>query len=154
MTEEKGNGHKTIEEAAEQKVFEGVTVTLGELQRQDGIIAEAIDKQAHRQLGVIQSVISAVEDDKHYRLILKYVPWKNDEQRRKAVLALQQCERTGAVQTKKAILDDLTAMCGGLDGWLLNWTKDALTHTTFTSNKKMEKKRERDGNKSNSPLSQ
>ena len=151
MAEEKGNGNKSLAEMAEEKVFNGVTVTLGELQRQDGMITEAIDKMNTRNAGGIQSVVNA-NDDKDYRQILKHANWKNSEEADKASLALAVCDITGATKAKKFILDRITARSAGIDGWLMHESFEALTHTTFTTNSGNIKQKN-DGNKSNSPLS-
>lgn len=150
-----GNGHKTIDEAVEEKVFEGVTINIGELQRQDGQIAEAIDKASAHNLGVIQTVIHAVNNDDDYRQILKLAIWKNTEEQDKAVNALSICRLTGAKKAMRTILDRITARSAGINGALIHEAFEALTHTTFTQQTLggSKKRWHDDREKSNSPLS-
>ena len=150
-----GDGKKTIEEIAKEKTFKGATIRLEELQRQDGLIAESIDKAAIHSLGVIQTVITATPDDKDYRQILKRAVWKDREEMDKAVNALAVCDITGAVNAKRIILDRITAHSAGIDGYILHQALEALTHTTFTSHEYLDKKKKRAGNGygSNSPIS-
>lgn len=149
-----GNGKKTIEEMAEEEVFKGVTLNIGEFQRQDGIIAESIDKSRGRNLGVIQTVINAVEDDKSYRQILKLALWKNTEEQDKAVNALSVCRLTGAKNAMRTVLDRITARSAGINGALIHEAFEALTHTTFTTTSMLEKRKKYDdyGDKSRSRL--
>lgn len=150
---EEDDGHKTVEEMAQEKTFKGVVVNLGELQRQDGLIAESIDKSRAHALGVIQTVITAEQDDKNYRQILKRARWKNTEEMDKAVNALAVCDITGAVKAKRIILDRITARSAGVDGELLHEALIALTHTTFTTRNIIDKKKAKyDGNRSSSPI--
>jgi len=153
MENNNGNGHSSIEDMARQKVFEGVTVDIGTLQRQDGIITQAIDKATKTGLGVIQTYIHAENDDNNYRQILKNAVWKNTEEQDKAILALAACALTGCKKGTKIILDRLTARSSGINGWLQSSAFEALTHTTFlTNNTNDRKKQYGNGNKTNSPL--
>jgi hypothetical protein len=147
------NGHKTPTEIIKEKVFEGVTLNLKDLQRQDGQIAEALDKASKHHTGVIQSIITAVDKDDEYRQILKLANWKTPEEMDKAVIAISCCDRVGAVQTKRLILDKITAHSAGTNGWLLREALDALTHQTITTEEMMRKK-QHNGNfaNSNSPF--
>lgn len=155
MQEDDGNGHKkTVEQMAQEKAFKGVTVRLGEMQRQDGIIAEAMDKSfATQGLGVIQTIITAELDDKNYRQILKRARWKNQEQRDKYVKALAVCRMTGAINAAQTLLDMITADTAGDGGALLHEAIEGLTHTTLTTKEEIEKKKRHDNkSKSNSPI--
>lgn len=148
------NGKKTIEDMAEEKVFEGATIELGDLQRQDGLIAEAIDKAQSRNLGVIQTVITAEQDDNNYRQILKRGVWKSTHEMDLAVAALAECEKTNAKQGKKVILDRITARSAGLNGQLISQALEALTHTHFITNSDNQRRRHYDGSTNPaSPLS-
>jgi len=138
---DKDNGGKSIEDMAKEKVFEGVTLNLADMQRQDGIITEWLDKSKNRNLGVIQTVINAVDDDKNYRQILKLGLWKNTEEQDKAVNALAVCRLTGAKNAMRTILDRITARSAGVNGELIHEAFEALTHTTFTTNSMLEKKK-------------
>lgn len=139
--EDKDNGNKTIEEIAETKHIEGVVMRLGELQRQDGIITESIEKSSKSGQGVIQTVISAVASDANYRQILKLARWHNDHHRDITLAALRETDAAGAWKARKAILDKITAESGGNNGELIREALEALTHTTFTSQHLQDRKR-------------
>ena len=144
------NEPMTIDQIAERKAaFPGTTLKLQELMHQDGQIAEAIDKANSQHAGVIQSFITAVNDDKNYRQILKNTLWKSTEEQDKAVYALACCEMTGAVNARKMILDRLTARSSGINGFLMHEALEALTHTQFTSTHYDYTKR-KNGNRDNS----
>jgi hypothetical protein len=153
-----GDNHNepmSIEQIAERKAaFPGATLKLEDLMRQDGQIAEAIDKSNAQHAGVIQSFVNAITDDKNYRQILKNTLWKSTEEQDKAVYALACCEMTGAVHAKKMLLDRLTARSSGINGFLMHEALEALTHTTFTSQKYDFTKRKNGHRDSNSPISQ
>ena len=148
-----GNGKKTIEQLAQEKAYTGLIVRIGELQRQDGIITEAMDKGAARNLGVMQTLITAEEDDKNYRQILIRARWKNQEQRDKYVKAIAVCRMTGAVKAMQTLLDLITADTAGDNGIIRQETLEGMTHTTFTSKNEMGKKYKNDNrNKTDSPI--
>jgi hypothetical protein len=126
-----GNGHKTGEELNNE--FPGVTLNLRDLQRQDGLIAESIDKSQSHNAGVIPTFINA-NNDKDYRQILQHAYWRNFEEADKATLALATCDMTGAKKAAHYILDRITSHQGGEKGYLMGKAFEALTHTTFTSN--------------------
>lgn len=150
-----GNGQhpQTIDEIAEQKAaFPGATVKLSTLVMRDGQIAEAIDKSNTQHQGVINSYINAVTNDKDYRQILKMAHWKDEKQATLAVRAINHCLRTGAMQTLRAILDDITARSAGNNSFLMHEAFEALTHTTFTSQHYDYGKKKSGGNNSNSPI--
>jgi len=152
------DGHETIEELAKKKAaFPGGTINLKELIRQDGLIAEAVDKAGHHGEGVIQSFIHAQSDDKEYREILKHALWKSREEMDKAVNAMAVCRLTGAVNAMKVLLDRITAHSAGENFQLMHESYEALTHTTFTTdyshNKKHWWKNGKSGDKSSSPIS-
>ena len=149
-----GNGSKTIEDMAQEKVFQGATVDLGSLQRQDGIITQAMDKLTRTNLGIIQTFIHAEKDDENYRQILKNAIWKNTHEQDLFTLAITCCDLTGATVIKRLLLDRLTARSAGTNGWAQLAAYEALTHTTFTSqhvNTRGNKKGVKPG-KTNSPL--
>ena len=144
------NGHKTTEQMAKENAFKGVVLRLGELQRQDGIITEAIDKSMSHSLGVIQTLITAKDDDADYRHILKLGRWKNQEHRDKFVKALAVCRITGAKMAAKTLLDQITADSAGDNGAIFHEAIEGLTHTTFTTQDTLDKKKKYDNNKSHS----
>jgi len=156
MPDGNGNGHiKTIEELAKEKAYTGLIVRIGELQRQDGLITEAIDKGRGQNLGVIQTIITAENDDKDYRQILKRARWKNEEQRDKFVKALAVCRITGAVKAAQTLLDKITADSAGDDGVWIRETIEGLTHTTLTTHEQIDKKKRYqngNGSKTTSPI--
>lgn len=115
------------------KEFQGVTIDLKTLQRQDGLIAEAIDKSRNQNQGVIMTILTAEQDDKNYRQILKRARWKNPEEIDKAVLALGEARMTGAKNAEQIILDRVTAHSAGIDAQIIRESYEALTHTTFTN---------------------
>lgn len=149
-----GNGHMSLDELAQKQVFEGVTVDMGTLRRQDGIITQAMDKLTRTNLGIIQRFITAENKDDEYRQIIKNAVWKTTEEQDKAVLAIAECRLTGATKALKIILDRLTARSAGVNGWLQIWAADALTHTTFISQNMQAKGKKYDNSqhKSSSPL--
>jgi len=149
-----GDGKKTIEQMAQEKARGNLVVRIGELQRQDGIITEAMDKMRGQGLGVIQTIITAEADDKNYRQIIKRARWKNQEQRDKYIKALAVCRVTGAVKAAQTLLDLITAESAGDDGVWIHEAKDMLTHTTLTTREEIEKKRKHDDyrSKSSSPI--
>jgi len=143
------NGKRTLSEiAAERAAFPGAVVTLDQLVRQDGLIAESIDKASGQKLGVIQRALTPSTDE-DYRQILKMAVWKSPEEMDKAVAALAECDITGAVEVKKIILDRITARSAGVNGWLLHEAFEALTHTTFTS-QTIEQRKKWNGHRDNS----
>lgn len=152
-----GDGEKTIEQMAKERVFKGGTIDLSELQRRDGLIAESIDKAGKHGEGVIQTFIHAQADDKDYRQILKHALWKSREEMDKAVNALASCDITGAVKAKKVVLDRITAHSAGIDGQLMHESYEALTHTTFTTDYSHGRKRwwndDKSKDRSSSPIS-
>lgn len=146
------SGGKTIDEMAKEK-FLGATIDLSELKRQDGLLAEAIDKSYSQRLGVIQQTITAIHEDKLYRQIILNARWKSPEEQDKCINALAYCEITGAVQAKRIILDRLTARASGIKGENLHEALEALTHTTFTTRQMTDQWRKHDGDrKSSSPI--
>ena len=138
----------------QQEAFKGTIVKLSELQRQDGLIAESIDKSTRHNQSVIMTTITAVSDDKDYRQILKRARWKSTEEMDLYVHALAVCDFTGAVMAKKHLLDRITAHSAGVDAQELHEALEALTHTTFTTQSELNKKYRGngDGYKSNSPI--
>jgi hypothetical protein len=153
MENNDNNGKKTIVDIAREKTFLGATVTLDELVRRDGQIAESLDKANGQRLGVIQRALTPSTDE-DYRQILKLAVWKSPEEMDKAVNALAECDITGADTIKKIILDRITAHSAGTSGYLLHEAFEALTHTTFTSqNIEQRKKWNGSRNNTNSPLS-
>lgn len=146
VIDNRNNGHKSAADIIKEKVFEGVTLQLKDLQRQDGQIAEALDKSSKHHIGVIQSVISAVDKDEEYRQILKLANWKTPEEMDKAVIAISCCLRVGASKTLRLILDKITAHSSGINGWLLQKALDALTHQTVTTEEIMNRKNKQRGN--------
>ena len=137
--EESGNGSKTIEEMAKEEVFKGAIVNLKELQRQDGLIAEYIDKSRNQSLGVIPTFINANSDDE-VRQILKHAIWKTTEEQDKCVQAIAVCRITGATEGLRTILDRLTARSAGLNGFLMLEAFKTLSQTTFVSKSEQLKK--------------
>jgi len=152
-----GDGGKSIEQMAKEKVFKGATINLSDLKRQDGLLAEAIDKAAGHKDGVIQTFIHAEAEDKDYRQILKHALWKSREEMDKAVNALAVCRMTGAVRATQVLLDRITAHSAGENGQLMHESYEALTHTTFTTNYGDRKGRwwsnDKSKDRSNSPIS-
>lgn len=151
---EEGNGHKTIEQLAKEKAFEGKIIHIGELQRQDGILAESVDKMAAKGLGVIQTLITAKDDDVDYRQILKLARWKDEIQRDRYVKALAVCRMTGAKMAAKTLLDKITADSAGDNGAIMREAIEGITHTTLTTREELSRKFKNNDNryKSNSPI--
>ena len=150
-----GDGKKTIEQMAQEKAYSGLIVRIGELQRQDGIITESIDKSIGRGTGVIMSVITAEEKDENYRQIFSHARWNNQEQRDKYVKAYSMCRITGAKKAAKTLLDMVTADAAGDEGVWIRETESMLTHTTLTTREEIDKKKKKwyeDRSKSTSPI--
>lgn len=158
MTMENENGHNgepTLAGEVKKAAFKGATIKLSEMMRQDGLIAEALDKQNTRNIGVVQTFITAIDDDKNYRQILKLARWRNARHREIYVKALNACRITGAWNAWRTLLDMITAESAGEDGALMHEAAAALTHTSITTKEEIERKQkyERGRNKSNSILS-
>ena len=119
---------------AEGKAFEGARVSLKDLEREDGIIAEAASKIGRANIGVLMRAMSAFDSDKEYRQVLKTGNWKTLEKARQAVKAIDECRLVGYEEGIKSILDDITAQSAGENMSLLFKVFETLTHTTFTSN--------------------
>jgi len=150
------NGGKTIEQMAQEQAYTGLIQTIGSMQRQDGIITEAMDKMRGQGLGVIQTIITAESDDKNYRQILKRARWRNQEQRDKYVKALAMCRITGAVKAAQTLLDLITADSAGDNAVWINEAIEGLTHTTLTTKEEISKHRKKYDdyrNKTTSPIS-
>lgn len=147
MVNDKGNGHdKTLAEMAKskaaEKAFDGATVYLEDLQRQDGIMAQELAKGSQRQLGVIQTLLTH-DDDESIRQALVRARWKNEEHRRKFVNAIAQCRLTGAIGAMKWLMDMIDADRAGDNGALIHEAIEGITHTTFTSQEIMNRKKGR-----------
>lgn len=131
-----GNGHKTVESIAKETALkaclEGCTVDIKELRRQDGLIAESIDKSRNQTQGVIPTFINANSDDE-VRQILKHSLWKNTEEQDKCIQAIAVCRVTGATQGIMTILDRLSARSAGINGYLMEAAFRTLSQTTFVS---------------------
>ena len=99
-------------------------------------------------------MINAVNDDKDYRQILKLGLWKNTEEQDKAVNAIAVCRLTGAKKALQTVLDRITARSAGINGALIHEAFEALTHTSYTTNTMLEKKKKYDeyGDRSRSRL--
>jgi len=149
------NGGKTPEEMALERAFKGGVVNLSEFHRQDGLLAESIDKAGRHGEGVIQTFIHAQTEDKNYRQILKHALWKSREEMDKAAIALAVCKITGAKNAAEFILDRITAHSAGIDFQLMHESYEALTHTTFTTDYSHKKGWSNDKSKdgSRSPIS-
>jgi len=148
-----GNGDNQ-DEILEGQNFKGAIVKLSELQRQDGLIAQAVDKSVRHNQGVILTTIMAIPDDKDYRQILKGARWKSTEEIDLYCQALAVCDYTGAVNAAKYLLDRITAHSAGIDWEGIHEALVALTHTTLTTRSELDKKYkgDYDRNKSNSPI--
>lgn len=152
------NGHKTIEQMAMEKAldktFKGTTVRLEDLIRQDGVVTEAIDKSMSHSQGVIQTLITAKDADSDYRQILLLGRWKNQEHRDKFVKALAVCRITGAKMAAKTLLDQITADSAGDNGAIRHESIEGITHTTFTTQEHLDrKKHDNSRTHSSSPIS-
>ena len=145
MAKNNGNGNgdaaiKTLEEIASLKTIDNNVIRLGQLARQDGLIAESIDKSAKQGQGVIQSVLSA-NDDEEERQILKHALWKSQEQRNLYVIALSHLRLTGATNARQTLLDLITANSAGDNGWLITESYHALNHTSIMTGSSNDGKR-------------
>jgi hypothetical protein len=160
---ENDNGHEEIDELggiataeAEHEVFKGARIKIGDLEREDGIIAEAASKIGRSNMGVLLRAMSAIPSDKEYRQILKAGNYQTREKAREAVKAMAENRFCGYEEGVTAILDDITAQSAGENQSLIFKVFETLTHTTFTSNSSAPRKwwGKNDTGKSNaSPLS-
>lgn len=154
------NGHDPAEIALEQTVkqqFPGARVTLGQLEREDGIIAQAAENMNRNATGVLQRAMSAVENDEHYRQLLRLAYWDNPQQYVRTCAAIAECRLIGDDEGIRMIIDVITAQSAGLKGGLLHDIFEALTHTTFNTNYSGNNKHwwQRNGKpKDNSPISE
>jgi len=132
----------------------GATIELSTLRRQDGMIARFLDSTRTQNQGVVQTLITAIDDDNHYRQILKLARWKNPKQIDLFVKALNVCRITGARNALRHLLDTITAQSAGENAALMHEAVEAITHTTWTTREEVDKrKRNEQRNKTNSPLS-
>lgn len=145
------NGHNT-EQAVKENLIPGTKVNIKDLMRQDGLIAEALDKQNKHSQGVIQSTLISYSDA-DYRQILRMARWRSHEECDKAVKAIQACRATGAVKALKTILDLITGHTAGVEWQSVHDGYDALTHTTYTWQNKYLNKGKNDRDNSRSPIS-
>ena len=148
--EERDTTEPTLGGAVKKAAFQGATIKLSEMMRQDGLIAEALDKQNKHNLGVVQTFITAIDDDKSYRQILKLARWRNARHREIYVKALNACRITGAWNAWKTLLDMITAEAAGEDGALMHEAASALTHTSITTREEIERKQKYDRGRSKS----
>lgn len=153
------NNHepKTVMDIAKKKAFEGAFVKLEDLQKQDGMIADALAGLSNQTMGVIQTLITAIspkDDDIEYRQILLRARWKDEEQRQRYVKALAVCRMVGAKKAAQTLLDLITAQSAGDGAELRHDAIEGITHTTFTTREEYAKRKKYEGsNKSNSPIS-
>ncbi len=132
-----GNGHDPAGLALEESLkrsLPGARIEAGQLVREDGIIAKAAEQMMRKDAGVLITALSAVEDDEHYRQILKLAHFDNPMQQFRAAAALAECRLIGDTEGQKMILDVITAQMAGIKGGLLHEILEALTHTSFTTN--------------------
>jgi len=134
---------------AEQSAFKGATIKLEDLEREDGILAQAASHIGKSNMGVLIKALTAIETDKEYRQILKFGNYKTREKARQAVKAIDECRRFGNEDGIRSILDDITAQSAGENMALLNAVFETLTHTTFTTNNTANRKGWKDNDKSN-----
>lgn len=139
---------------AEEESFKGSRLPIGEIERQDGLIADAASKLGKANIGVLLRAMSAFDSDKDYRQILKMGNWRTREKARQAVKAIDECRLIGYEDGIKAILDDITAQSGGENMALLFKVFETLTHTTFTTNSTANRKwwQGKNDNRSQSPI--
>lgn len=143
-----------MEQVAREKVFEGATVDIRTLMRQDGLIAESLDKGQQQRLGVIQRAITAVTDDKDYRQILKLARWRGQEHIDRTLNAIASCRTCGATKAMQFILDKITAESAGINAEGLREAFEALTHTSTTYDWRNNGNKKNDHRNSNSPIPQ
>lgn len=132
-----GNGHKSLADVVEEKVFEGVTKDLKDLVHRDGMLAESIDKSSKQTLGVIQTMITAIDDDEDYRQIIKRARWRGQEHRDKYVKAINACIITGSKNALRHILDMITAESAGDNGVWAHEALEGITHSTITTRQEL-----------------
>jgi hypothetical protein len=140
---------------AEKVAFKGARIGVGDLEREDGIIAEAASKIGKSNMGVLLRAMSAFDNDKDYRQILKSGNYATREKAREAVKGMDECRLVGYEEGITAILDDITAQSAGENAALLHAVFETLTHTTFTSNSNAPRKwwqKNDNGNQGASPL--
>jgi len=142
----------TLTEALRDAARTGAVVKLSELRRQDGLIARSLDNARAQNLGVVQTLITAIDDPSHYRQILKLGRWRNQKHIEVYVKALNVCRITGARNAECTLLDMITAQSAGENAALMHEAVEALTHTTFTTREDIERKKRNDRPKSTSPL--
>lgn len=130
MTE--NNGLKSLEQMSQEKSFKGTEVDLIELMKQDSLVAQSLDKASHQRLGVIQRVITSVNDDSEYRQILKLARWRSQEHIDRTLNAIAACRTCGATKALKFIFDKITAESAGINSENLKEAFEALTHTSTT----------------------
>lgn len=127
---EDGDGHNPEADSD----FPGATISLEEIERQDGIITqEAVKAFANRNTsGVLQRAMTAISKDDEYRQELKTAFWSSPKKARQWVLAKEELEMFGL--PIQPLVDDLIAHKAGVQGGLIHEIFEALTHTSFTTN--------------------
>ena len=146
-------GRKSVTEQAKDKAFEGLKIHIGELQRRDGEITEAVRQSLRTQgQGVIQTLITA-ETDENYRQIILRARWENKKQRRLFMKAIGICARANAKWGLRLLLDVVTADTAGDNGIARREAGEWLTHQSIAFREDIERKKKREHKSaSNSPI--
>ena len=124
-----GNGHDVDSDEA---IREGAVLPLEQLERDDGILARAASSANRNSSGVLQRLITAVEQSKEYRQELKTGNYSSPRKALQAADAIHECLECG--MSIDQVLDEIIALKAGQNSALLHEVLEALTHTTFTTN--------------------
>lgn len=132
MEGNRGNGNHEaagieIAEAVEQAVAEAQEKATGK--RLGNSSFSAIDD---KRLGVLPSMMQAIEDINKYRQELKTADWKDRWEASKAVAAIHERLMCGVDITP--IIDRIVAESAGVNSAKLEMVIRGLTHTVFNTN--------------------
>lgn len=112
----------------------------------DGMLQRA----AGGSQGVILRAMTAIEKNKDYRQEIKVANYGSPDEADMAISALDECSVLGMDPTP--IIDQILARSAGRNHELLYEALRTITHTTFTTNYRKDKKADKGGLKGTSPF--
>lgn len=146
--EDKSDGH---DENGDTEIRQGATLSLETLSREDGILARAAQSSNKNRSGLLQSLVTSIDDSKDYRQELKTANFSSPKKALQAVKAIHSLKACGVPNDE--IIDAIIALKAGVNMAFVHEVLEALTHTTFTTNYKQSKNRNSNNAKPNSPIS-
>jgi hypothetical protein len=145
------NGHDTttliedrVVDAEAEEAAKGALIVLDGLKRGNDIYTPQ-----QNNTSLLHKVISAILDDKDYRIELKTGNFKDSDEADDATAAIDECLALG--MELRPVVDRVIARNSGINHQLLRDALEALTHTTFNTNYQKGGKNN-DRSKSGSPI--